>query len=267
MDNLNAVRGYYDGDVEHEWTRIDSRPEFLLTCRFLTRYIRPGDRVLDIGGGPGSYALWLAARGCDVTLLDLSPGNVHFALARAEAQHLPLQAVTGDARTADTAVHGPFDHVLLMGPLYHLLKETDRAKAVEAALRLLKPKGILYASFISLYAGLIYAMKNEPACILSDRESEVAYFQSVLQAQSYSGNAFTDAFFIKPTEIRPFMERFPLQTLHLFGQEGILAPCEHTVMPQSKEIVDAWLNTAETLSERPELYAMAEHLMYIGRKN
>ena len=84
MDNTDAIRDYYNAQVEHEWARIDGRPELFLTCRFLERYIKPGGRVLDIGGGPGRYALWLSQKGCDVTLLDLSPANVRFAREKAE---------------------------------------------------------------------------------------------------------------------------------------------------------------------------------------
>jgi len=266
MDNTGAIRDYYDADVEHEWARIDGRPEFIITCRFLDRYIRPGDRVLDIGGGPGRYALRLAKQGCEVTLLDLSPVNVRFAKDKAKEQNLNLRAVEGDARTTDEAVQGPFDHVLLMGPLYHLQTEADREKSVNAALRLLKPGGLLCASFINLYSGLIYAMKREPECVIDQSKSSLAYLDALLADKSLAGDMFTHAFFIKPAEILPFMAKFPLNKLHLFAQEGVTAPCETNIMTQPKEVVDAWLDLSQALSEREDLHPMAEHLMYIGRK-
>ncbi|MBN1777376.1 MAG: methyltransferase domain-containing protein [Clostridiales bacterium] len=266
MDNTEAIRGFYDTQVENEWKRIDGRPEFIVTCRFLDRYIRPGNRVLDIGGGPGRYALYLAEKGCEVTLLDLSPANVRFAADKATEQGLKLCAVEGDARTADETMQGTFDHVLLMGPLYHLQTEEDRIRAVNASLRLLKPGGLFYASFINLYSGLIYAMKHEPECVLDQDKETLAYLRAILNDDSFTGHLFTHAFFVKPSEILPFMARFPLDKLHFFAQEGVTAPCELTIMAQPKAVVDAWLDLSETLSEREELHPMAEHLMYIGRK-
>ena len=266
MDRIKIVREYYDAQVESEWARIDGRPEYLLTCRFLDRYMKPGDRVLDIGGGPGRYALRLAETGCDVTLLDLSPANVRFAAEKAAERGLRLRAVEGDARSADAAVRGPFDHVLLMGPLYHLLEESEREQAMNAALRLLKPGGLLFASFINLYAGLIYAMKFEPACVTDQTEASLAYLRSALEGKSFGGALFTQAFFIRPSEVMPFMARFPLETLHLFGQESVLSPCEANLLSQSREVVDAWYDVAEKLAEREELLSWAEHLMYVGRK-
>ena len=75
MNDREAVRAYYNKNAESEWERIGNRPEFLVTCRFLDKLILPGERVLDIGGGPGRYSIHLAGRGCAVTLLDLAALN------------------------------------------------------------------------------------------------------------------------------------------------------------------------------------------------
>lgn len=264
MDVTDIVRSYYDAAVEKEWRRIDNRPEFLITSRYMSRHIRPGDRVLDIGGGPGRYSLWLADRGCEVTLLDLSSGNVRFAREKAAELGLSIEAVAGDAREADRLVEGEFDRVLLMGPLYHLLEEGDRVRAVESALRLLKPGGLFFASFITMNAGMIYGLRDDPPIVTSEYELE--FNAALIAGQSYAGPAFTQAFFIAQSEILPFMSRFPLKKLSLFGQESVLAPCEPNVMSQPPEVVNAWLDMAEPLAEREELLSWSEHLMYVGRK-
>ena len=67
MPVTDIVRDYYEN--YDEWGRFDRHSvEFEINRRFINRYIKPGDGVLDIGGGPGRYALELARRGCDVTL-------------------------------------------------------------------------------------------------------------------------------------------------------------------------------------------------------
>jgi S-adenosylmethionine-dependent methyltransferase len=38
-----------------------------------SKYVKPKSRILDIGGGPGRYAMWLAKHGHRVVLADLSP--------------------------------------------------------------------------------------------------------------------------------------------------------------------------------------------------
>jgi len=267
MDKTTEIiRDYYDAAVEGEWNRIEGRPEFLLTCRMFDRYIKPGDTVLDIGGGPGRYSLYLAEKGCDVTLFDLSAENTKFAKEQAAKREISIQVMAGDAREVDRLVNGRFDYVLLMGPLYHLLDESERVKAVKAALNLLKPGGIIFVSFINMFAGIIYYMKFEPEMIASSMPSEIEYRNNLIARKSYAGDAFTQAFFIAQSEILPFMTQFPLVKLHLFGQEGITSACEGNIMSQPKEIINLWLEFCEKIWEREEFLSWSEHLMYVGKK-
>jgi 2-polyprenyl-3-methyl-5-hydroxy-6-metoxy-1,4-benzoquinol methylase len=257
-DTTKIIRDYYNESVLGEWNRIDGRPEFLITCNFIDRYIKSGDKVLDIGGGPGRYSLYLAEKGCDVTLFDLSEENVKFASERG------IKAISGDARTVDGHFTEQFDHILLMGPMYHLLQESERVKAVNSALKLLKSGGKIFISFISLCGGLIYGIKIAPETIID--EAEIEFYKTLINNESFTGQAFTQAFFINQREVLPFMEQFPLTKLHFFGQEGITSPCESNIMSQPKEIVDAWIDFATKLSEREEFLSWSEHLMYIGEK-
>jgi len=43
-----------------------------ITRAVLAQHLQPGARVLDLGGGPGRYTIWLAEQGHHVTLGDLS---------------------------------------------------------------------------------------------------------------------------------------------------------------------------------------------------
>ncbi|MCL2404928.1 MAG: class I SAM-dependent methyltransferase [Defluviitaleaceae bacterium] len=265
-ETTKIIRDYYDANVEAEWTRIANRPEFLLTCRMLDRYIKPSQKVLDIGGGPGRYSLYLASRGCDVTLFDLSPQNTKFAASQALEQGLTLKTITGDACKADELTQEKYDHILLMGPMYHLLEEYERVQAVNAALNLLVPGGIIYVSFINMMGGIIYSMKESPEILMSNDPSEVTFIQNFIDKKSYKGNAFTQAFFIEQSEILPFMSQFPLTKLHMISQEGVLSPCESNIMSQSHEIINKWLDLCEKIWEREEFQSWAEHLLYVGRK-
>ena len=273
-EDREAVRAYYNRTAEQEWGRIGNRPEFLVTCRFLDRMIQPGDRVLDIGGGPGRYSIHLAERGCDVTLLDLAEENVRLAEENAREAGVTLNAAAGDALLAGEVLRerglypaGGFDAVLLMGPLYHLLEEEERIKSVEEALSLLKPGGVLCASFILNTADLQFRMKY-PADgpILTDNPIDLDFRAALLRGEGWSGDGFTRAHFADISEIEPFMARFPLDPAVIFGQEGIMGPCEEALMALTPEEIGEWLRFSENLAVRREYWGFAEHLMYIGRK-
>ncbi len=266
MDKTTKIiRDFYNNSVQKEWDRLDRhRIEFELTKRFLNRYIKEKDKVLDIGGGPGRYSLYLAERGCDVTLVDLSEANIDYALHKAEEQGLTLKAFVCDAREIERQTSKLYDHILLMGPLYHLLEEKDRINTVNSCLNLLKPGGIIFISFISSYAGIIYSMKYEPQLILNKEiEYQYKYFKD---DKPFSGESFTQAFFIRQKDILPFMSQFGLEKLHLLGQESCLAPNEPNILCQPEEVVNKWLNLAEEVCEREDLLSFSEHLMYIGKK-
>jgi ubiquinone/menaquinone biosynthesis C-methylase UbiE len=53
------------------------------------------------------------------------------------------------------------DAVLLLGPLYHLIKKEDRDKALKEAHRVLKPGGILFAAAITRFASFMDAMHKK----------------------------------------------------------------------------------------------------------
>jgi SAM-dependent methyltransferase len=93
-----------------------------------------GGRALDVAGGTGRHALWLARRGLDVTLADLS--GVALELARREAARagLPLRTLAIDVE-AEPLPPGPWDLVLCVDFLWRPLFE-----AIPAALA---PSGLL----------------------------------------------------------------------------------------------------------------------------
>lgn len=262
-----TIKKFYDDSAEYEWDRFERQPiEFLITKHVLDLYIRPGESVLDIGGGPGRYALHFAHKGCEVTLMDLSEGNIQLARQRAKEQTVNIESLVGNVLDADQLLlDKQFDHVLLMGPLYHLLEHEDRVRAVTTALNHLKPGGRLYISFLLMFSGLIYYMKNLPEGILDP--SDEPFFNAVIEDDSYGGAAFTQAYFTRQGDILPFMEPFKLEDQHIFGQEGILAQFQPVWMRQPEDVKQAWLAMAYKLLERSEYLSYAEHVMVHGKKS
>lgn len=267
--DIQTVKDYYDENAQMEWERLEQHPfEFIFTRHMLEKYIRPGDRVLDIGGGPGRYSIHFAEMGCDVTLVDLSKGNVALAKQKASERGVKLSAFAANCLELDRLPIGEFDHVLLMGPLYHLKEDADRKKAVEQALHCLKTGGNLYASFILDFAGIIYDLKNGGYVEqdFAEGTQSAQLITDILEGKDYTGPSFCSSRFSHQDNILPFMAQFPLEKLHLFGQEGILSVNELELMKRSEGEISCWIQIAKRLLEVPELLALSEHAMYIGQK-
>jgi len=81
----------------------------------------PRPRALDVAGGAGRNAIWLARRGLDVTLVDISTVGLELARAAAVASAVTLRLLQLDLETAPLPP-GPFDLVVsidfLQRPLF-----------------------------------------------------------------------------------------------------------------------------------------------------
>jgi hypothetical protein len=157
-----------------------------------------------------------------------------------------------------------YDHILIMGPLYHLVDEMDRADVIRSAISRLKRGGKIFASFISIIGGLVFMMRECPELITLPAEQ--AFIKALTSGQSFGGDGFTRAHFAYPDTILPFMKQFPLRKLHLFAQEGITPPFMHKVMSLPQEAIDEYFKISLAVCEKPEFLSYSEHLMYIGEK-
>src|SRR5687767_5696858 len=125
------------------------------TMDILERHLPPPPaRILDVGGGPGEYSLWLARRKYEVRLIDPVPLHVEQARGAAERAGVVMEAEIGDARRLSEE-DGSADVVLLMGPLYHLTERVDRVAALAEARRVVRPGGVVLAVGISRFASLL----------------------------------------------------------------------------------------------------------------
>jgi S-adenosylmethionine-dependent methyltransferase len=214
--------------------------------------------VLDLGGGPGKYSLYLSQLGCQVTLVDLSQNNVDFALNKAQELGLPLNGLRADCRDLSVLEDEQYDLVLCMGPLYHLKDERDRVATINECLRKLKTKGTLFAAFVSSYSFVWDYLIRDPSLILNaEMRSQV---NAIVDDANFAGHGFSENFFIRPKDVLPFFQTFCLEKLHLLNCESFFYLREPELLSQSPAVVSAWLDLAEQVCEREDLLSLAEHL-------
>jgi SAM-dependent methyltransferase len=102
--------------------------------------IEPG-RVLEVGCGTGTNALWLAARGFEVLGVDISPQAIAKAQAKAEAAGADLEFRTLDFLSAEID-RAPFDFVFDRGVLHVFDDAAARARFAQQVARVLAPGGV-----------------------------------------------------------------------------------------------------------------------------
>ncbi len=278
MSIANPVQNFYDTFAEREWARLDRADDGVLErelhSRAFRHFLPPAPcRVLDIGGGPGRWAFWLAERGYRVTLADLSPRLIGLAEGRIAQAPDPVRAniedvLVADARDLSAFASESFDAVLSLGPFYHLTDAGDRAKAAREAARVLRPGGRLFAAAMPrLFFLLAVAFERERA----------GPFASVARTLLDDGiyhdprpGRFTDAYLFRPEEIAPFFAGFGFHMTRLMASEGMLATVQTEVAALAEDDPDAHARLLDMAYENaadPAILGLAAHLLYIAQKH
>ena len=168
-DTRDRVEQYFDRSATKVWERLTSdapvsrirqtvregrdKMRALMLSRLPTDL--RGARVLDAGCGAGQMTAELAARGADVTAVDISPALVE--IARARLPEALSQRVTFAAGDMTAAHHGSFDYVLAMDSLIYygtpdIAAALDRlgARTREAVVFTVAPKTPFLMAFWTL---------------------------------------------------------------------------------------------------------------------
>jgi SAM-dependent methyltransferase len=256
------ILAHYGQGVERDRLGPDDqhpRLELVRTQELLRRHLPPPPaRVVDVGGGPGVHARWLAADGYDVHLLDVVP--LHVEQARAAG----ISADEGDARSL------PFedasaDVVLLLGPLYHLTERADRIRALAEARRVVTPDGVIAVAavnrFASLLDGFVSAHHDDPDFApIVERDLRDGQHRNPGDHPGW----FTTAYFHHPDELRAELQTAGLDVVLLAGVEGPawLFEGQWLSTPERREVA---LRAARALEEEPALLGLSAHLLAIAR--
>ena len=265
-----AILGYYAAGLERD-RLFDGRSQLerVRTQELLTRHLPPPPAViLDVGGGPGVYARWLATQGYEVHLVDPVLLHVEQAAADPELGDHPLaSARVGDARRLEQPAMSA-DAVLLMGPLYHLTDRADRLQALREAWRVARPAGWLFAvgisRFTSLLDGLSAGYLHDPVFArIVEEDLRDGQHRNPANHPGY----FTTAFFHHPEELQAEVRDAGWSIVETVGIEG-----PGWWMPQ--QFADWWddgtrrdrlLAAVRAVEREPTLLGLGPHLMVVAR--
>ncbi len=266
------VRSHYAAGREQGrlFGHFGGQLELARSRELLARWLpAPPARILDVGGGPGAYAFWLADLGYEVHLIDAMP--LHIEQARTEAQKSgvtpPASLAVGDARSLDYE-DSSADTVLLMGPLYHLTARSDRLLALQEAHRLLRPGGLMFGVGISRFASVLDGLALG---LLWEPEFSSIVNQDVQNGQhrnpSDHPDYFTTAFFHHPDELEQEALDAGFKVEHLVAIEGpawaISGLERHWQNEQDRETL---LTLLRSLEAERSLLGASSHIMVVGRK-
>ena len=268
MDIDADIAEHYSQGVERDRLATWGRLEAARTADLLARFLPAAPAtVVDVGGAEGVYALPLAAAGYAVYLID--PIAAHVEAARAASGRQPsaplAAAMVGDARDLSGIDSGTADAVMMLGPLYHLVDPTDRARALSEARRVLRPGGRLLAAAISRYASTLDGLRTKwlvdpafEAMVVADLQTGVHRNPDVANRPEW----FTLAYFHHPDGLAAEVGAAGFIDVDVLAIEGPVAVDAEALSDESSR--EAVLRAIARVEREPTLLGASPHLMAVA---
>lgn len=255
---LNRI--YNDQREETRLTRSrHGQLEYLTTMDYIHKLVPRGSKVLEVGAGTGRYSIALAREGYDVTAVELVANNLEI-LRRNAAGLKNIASYQGDAVDLRNFADNSFDAVLVLGPMYHLFEKTEQRRALDEAIRVAKPHGVIMIAFISVYQ-IMYSNYLSGNFRAGMEEN----FDKDFRVKHYKEQGFT-GFDIQ--EFEALFSNMPVQKIALAGTDSLLELAEQTPnFCLSDEDFELFAEYHLKTCERRELLGSHSHLLYICRKN
>ena len=257
---LNEIYGG-GGEADRLTRTRHGQLEFLTTMSYIDRQAPRPCRVLELGAGTGRYTAARAEKGHQVTAVELVDKN--FELLKANTARYPnVEAIRGDALDLRQWEDDSFHLTLSMGPMYHLYGRGGVDRAIDEAVRVTRPGGILMFAFLSVHA-ILYDnyLQAEPHTFRAGWEEN---FDSDMRLRHFPEQVFTG---YDVAEFEALFENKPVAHLRTVAADGILELAEGRAdFAMTDE--DFRLFTAYHLlhCEKRELLGSSAHLLYICRK-
>ena len=268
MENNNSVLKFYDNYNEND--RLISEPlEFIRTKEIISRFLpEKSIKIIDLCGASGHYAYWLAEKGHEVHLMDLSQKHINEAVNNKEKYRAELASMeSGDARSLKHADES-FDMVLLMGALYHLQEKDDRLQCLKEAYRILRNGGVAVFSYISRFAsmldGFMHGFVDDPV-FLEIMENDI--FTGRHNNPENKENYFTNAYFHSINDIYNELTLAKFSDILLYAVEGFGGIINNKKYFEDEEKLKILLRYIKLTEQNMEMIGISGHQLAVCSKN
>lgn len=253
---LSNIEKHYNKHPEDlRLQRRHGMVEFETTMYHLHRFLKPGMRVLDIGAGTGRYTSALMAEGFEVKAVELVRRNIEVFLKREPTANV----VQGDARNMPQIPSDSADVTLLLGPIYHLIGDEEKVKALREAKRVTRSGGIILVAYLmNEYSILSYCFDEERIGDFLARGVVSADYHIQAQADELYD-------YVRLEDIDRLNQLADLERLTIFSPDGAADYMRTRLNQMSEETFARFIEYQKCISERPELLGAGSHLVDVVR--
>ncbi len=260
--NPYLIDFYESYDEDKRLTSKHGAVEFLTTMRYIEKYLKPGDRILEIGTGTGRYAHTLARRGYMVDAVELVAHNIEIF----QKNTLPsenISIVQGNALDLSAFACQQYDITLLLGPLYHLYNKEEKQQAIREAIRVTKQGGILFAAYVI-----------SDGCLLDEgfkrNNINVAEYvkEGLLDSETFAAKSEPKDLFelVRKEDIDDLMTVFSVKRLHYAATDGCALLMREAIDAMDSATFALFMKYHFATCERGDLLGVTSHAIDIFQK-
>ncbi|MBE6161357.1 MAG: class I SAM-dependent methyltransferase [Firmicutes bacterium] len=259
MNREEIINNHYNNYSEDDRFTKDNYHslEYTVSKTYFDKYIKPGDRILEVGAGTGAYSLYYANKGYKVNAIEFVEHNLNILKSKI-ADNMDIVAEQGDAVNLSRFEDNTFDVTLVLGPLYHLYEDNEINKAISEAIRVTKKNGIIALAYITTDG--VFASWAIDHLIDGYPKSFDDNFKLVREPEEIFGT-----FYIQ--EFKDIMSKFNVTLLNSVATDGIAPLMEEKINALSEEEFKVWEKYQLSVCEREDLQGYSCHMLYICKKN
>jgi len=262
MKRTEIINDFYNKsneDARLEKSR-QGQLEYAVTMNYIHKFLKQGDRVLETGAGTGRYSIALAKEGYKVSSVELVESNL--AVLKKHSQGLDnIKAYQGDALDLGRFADDSFDLTLSFGPMYHLYEEEDQHMALNEAIRVTKPGGIIFTAFLSAHAIICTNYLYDWAPTVQGLKEN---FDSDYKVRHFKEQLFTGFDIVEFEELFADKETDHITTVAV---DNVLEIAEKRPdFSMTDEDFRAFTDYQLHICEKREMLGNSSHLIYICRK-
>ena len=229
--------------------------EFETTMHHLRRHLPPGSFLLDIGAGTGRYASALMGEGFRVKAVELVRRNIEVFLKREPT----ADVVQGDARDMPFLPSAMADATLLLGPLYHLIGDEEKLRALNEARRVTKPGGLIFVAYLmNEYSILSYCFDEERIGDLMAK----GFVDKDFHVRTPEGELYD---YVRLEDINRLNGKAGLERVTIFSPDGASDYMRTRLNRMSEETFALFVAYQKHISERPDLIGAGSHVVDVVR--
>lgn len=254
---MTKLEAYYNKFNEEK--RLNSRHgrvEFEISMKYIHDYLKPQDRILDVGAATGRYSIPLFLEGYDVTAVEPVKHN----LGRLKQKCRELPAYQGFAGNLKRFADNSFDLTILFGPMYHLLTHEEKLLALLEAKRVTKWGGLIFIAYImNEYGVLSYCFREKHILDIQQNHQLTDDYHTIPNEDSLYD-------YVRLEDINRLKEEAGLTRIKIFSPDGPANYMRYELNRLSEEEFRHFVDYQMSVCERPELLGAAAHTVDILRK-